>query len=298
MYTGILNVYKERGMTSHDVIYHMRKITGQKKIGHTGTLDPDAEGVLPVCLGSATRLCDLFGEGTKQYRAVLLLGVTTDTQDITGNILSRREVSCTKEQICAVLDSFTGTIEQMPPMYSAVKIKGKRLYEFARKGIEVERKSKTVTIESLELEKTDLPELTFLVTCSKGTYVRTLCQDIGEALGCGGCMKHLVRTRVNEFSYENALTLDSVAELLAEGRFEEQIIPPDHFFPQAAKAGVDEENQIRLYNGNPFRKRQIRLKDESLGWTGQLRFYDKNDTFVGVYQWDGHGLYRPEKMFI
>lgn len=298
MYTGIINVYKERGMTSHDVVYHMRKITGQKKIGHTGTLDPDAEGVLPVCLGSATRLCDLFGEGTKQYRAVLLLGVTTDTQDTTGNILSKKEVSCTEEQVREVLASFTGTIEQMPPMYSAVKIKGKRLYEFARKGIEVERKSKTVTIEALDLERIELPELSFLVTCSKGTYVRTLCQDIGEALGCGGCMKHLIRTRVNEFTSDDALTLDAVAELFTEGRLKERIIPPDYFFPLAAKAGVDQENQIRLYNGNPFRKRQILREDISLGWTERLRFYDINGTFVGVYKWDGNGLYRPEKMFL
>ena len=298
MYTGIINMYKPRGMTSHDVVYRMRKITGQKKIGHTGTLDPEAEGVLPVCLGSATRLCELLGEGTKQYRAVMLLGLTTDTQDVYGTVLSQREVCCSEEQIPEVLSHFLGNIIQIPPMYSAVKYQGKKLYQLARKGIEVERSGREVTIEQLRLDKLELPELTMTVTCSRGTYIRTLCNDIGEELGCGGCMKQLIRTRVKEFTLEDALTLEEAAVLHEQGKLEEHIIPPDAFYPDAPKAGVHREDQIRLTNGNPFRKRQIILQEKGKGWPEYLRFYDENGGFVGLYKWDKRGLYRPEKMFI
>ena len=298
MYTGIINIYKPCGMTSHDVVYHMRKITEQKKIGHTGTLDPAAEGVLPVCLGSATRLCELLGEGTKQYRAVMLLGMSTDTQDTTGTVLAEREVQCSPDEVKEVISHYVGTITQMPPMYSAVKHQGKKLYQFARKGIEIERPNKEVTIEEIVVEEVALPEVVMQVTCSRGTYIRTLCNDIGEELGCGACMKHLVRTRVKEFSLEDSITLEEAAGLHAQCTLAQRIIPPDYFFPDAPKAGVGTEDQIKLTNGNPFRRRQILLEEKDRGWPEFLRFYDESGSFVGLYKWDKRGLYRPEKMFI
>ncbi len=298
MISGIINVYKQRGMTSHDVVYKMRRITGQKKIGHTGTLDPDAEGVLPVCLGTGTRLCELLGEGSKQYRAEMILGVRTDTQDMTGTILSRNPVVCTKEEIQSAVRSFTGEIEQIPPMYSAVKINGKKLYELARRGIEVERKSRKVMIEEIRVESIDLPVVQILVTCSKGTYIRTLCSDIGDSLGCGAAMKSLIRTKVGSFDAEDALTLEQVKEAFDGGTLDSHVIRPDRFFPDAGAAGVSEEDQIRLQNGNPFPKRKLILLDGNGSFTKRLRLYDQTGVFVGLYAWDNKGLYRPEKMFL
>ena len=191
---GILNIYKEAGWTSHDVVAKLRGITGQKKIGHTGTLDPEAEGVLPVCLGKATKVADLLMEETKTYEAVLLLGTVTDTQDTGGQVLRTRPVTCSPEELEDCLKGFLGEQMQVPPMYSALKQNGKKLYELAREGKTVERQPRKVHFYELELLETDLPRARIRVTCSRGTYIRTLCQDIGEKLGCGGCMEHLVRT--------------------------------------------------------------------------------------------------------
>ena len=188
---GVINVYKEAGFTSHDVVAKLRGIVKQKKIGHTGTLDPDAEGVLPVCLGNATKLCGLLTEKEKTYRAVLLLGQTTDTQDTSGRVLTEAPVAATGEQVREAIMSFLGDYDQVPPMYSALKVNGKKLYELAREGKEVERQARRVRILDMEIHEIRLPEVTFTVTCSSGTYIRTLCQDIGEKLGCGGCMKSL-----------------------------------------------------------------------------------------------------------
>ena len=216
MADGIINVYKEKGYTSHDVVAKMRGILKQKKIGHTGTLDPNAEGVLPVCLGNGTKLCDMLADRTKTYRAVLLLGLETDTQDTTGVTLAEYPVSVTEEEVRAAVLSFQGDYEQVPPMYSALKVDGKKLYELARKGQEVERQPRAVTIHSLTLEEQTGPaDYTLRVRCSKGTYVRTLCHDIGRALGCGGCMSGLRRTMAAGFKLEDALPLEQV--LQAEG---------------------------------------------------------------------------------
>ena len=298
MISGIINVYKQRGMTSHDVVYKMRKITGQKKIGHTGTLDPDAEGVLPVCLGSGTRLCELLGEGTKQYRAEMILGIRTDTQDMSGTILSKQEVTCTPEEIRAAAGRFTGEIEQIPPMYSAVKINGKKLYELARRGIEVERRSRKVFIGEILIEKIEIPSVQILVTCSRGTYIRTLCSDIGDALGCGASMSSLVRTRVGSFDLKDALTLGQIRDISDQGMLDRYVIRPDAFFPDAGAAKVSDEDQVRLLNGNPFPKRKLILMDDTGTWPERLRLYDRTDAFVGLYAWDNRGLYRPEKMFL
>ena len=205
--SGIINVYKEKGWTSHDVVAKLRRILQQKKIGHTGTLDPEAEGVLPVCLGAGTKLCDLLTDTGKTYRAVLLLGCTTDTQDTTGTVLSSRQVTCSQEEAREAVLSFQGSYDQIPPMYSALKVQGKKLYELARAGVEVERKPRAVTIHEIRIEQMDLPEIVFTVSCSKGTYIRTLCHDIGEKLGCGGAMKALQRIRAGGFRIEESKTL-------------------------------------------------------------------------------------------
>ena len=193
MISGVINVYKEAGFTSHDVVAKLRGIVRQKKIGHTGTLDPDAVGVLPVCFGRATRLAETLASGTKTYETVLLLGTETDTQDASGNVVRTQDVCCTEDEIRGCLSGFLGMQEQIPPMYSARKQNGKHLYELARRGITVERRPSRICVESLEILGCDLPRVNLRVTCSKGTYIRTLCHDIGNRLGCGGCMEHLVQ---------------------------------------------------------------------------------------------------------
>ena len=210
MYHGIINIYKEAGYTSHDVVAKLRGILGQKKIGHTGTLDPDATGVLPVCLGVGTKLCDMLTDEDKEYVAELYLGVTTDTQDMTGTVLSQEEVTIDEEQLKRIIYSFKGTYEQLPPMYSAIKVNGKKLYELAREGKTVERTRRSVRIEEIEILEINLPLVKMRVVCSKGTYIRTLCDDIGKKAGCGGAMKSLERTRVGGFLIEDALKLDRI----------------------------------------------------------------------------------------
>ena len=210
MINGIVNVYKEKGFTSFDVVAKMRGIFQQKKIGHTGTLDPDAQGVLPVCLGRATKVCDLLTDKDKEYETVLLLGVCTDTQDLSGEILERKEVHATEDEVKKAILSFVGDYMQVPPMYSALKVGGQKLCDLARKGVTVERKARPVTIHEIEILSMNLPEVRMRVLCSKGTYIRTLCQDIGEKLGCGGCMKSLLRTRVAGFMIDEAIDRKSV----------------------------------------------------------------------------------------
>ena len=252
MYNGIINVYKEAGFTSHDVVAKLRGILRQKKIGHTGTLDPDAVGVLPVCLGNGTKLCDMLTDKSKEYRAVLLLGRETDTQDISGEILSEKEVSATAKQVEAAVFSFIGEYDQIPPMYSAVKVDGKKLYELARQGKEVERKARKVQIHEIEIEKLSLPEVTIRVDCSKGTYIRTLCHDIGRLLGCGGVMKSLVRTRAGEFKLDEALRLGEIEELVREERLYERILPTENIFRAYPAIIVTKKYQKLIDNGNAF----------------------------------------------
>lgn len=294
MINGIINIYKERGYTSHDVVAKLRGILGQKKIGHTGTLDPEAQGVLPVCLGKATKVCDLLTDKTKTYRAVLLLGVTTDTQDTTGTVLKSRQADCTQEQVRAVIDRFVGTQEQLPPMYSALKVGGKRLYELARQGIEVERKPRIITIEEIRIEELALPEVTMTVTCSKGTYIRTLCHDIGEALGCGGCMKDLLRTQVGPFGLEKSVTLDEVVRHRDEGTLAELIADTDSVFAQLPAIRLDEAQERLVKNGNPLRWKNHRgLHDGD--W---VRVYGQSGEFMAVYGWnERQGCLRAVKMF-
>lgn len=298
MINGILNVYKEAGYTSHDVVAKLRGICRQKKIGHTGTLDPEAVGVLPVCLGSGTKLCDMLTDKSKEYEAVLLLGQVTDTQDVTGTVLEEHEVTVDEEQAVEAIRSFVGAYEQIPPMYSALKVNGKRLYELARAGKEVERKGRPVEIHSIEILSVSLPEITFRVACSKGTYIRTLCHDIGQKLGCGGTMKSLKRTRVGIFTIDGALKLSQLEELAAQGRLEEKVIPVEAMFTELPALTVKDAFARLIENGNAFYPGQaeesVRTPDG-----GQVRVYDRKGRFYGIYAFsEEKERYQPVKMFL
>lgn len=225
MINGILNINKEKGLTSHDVVLRVRQITGEKKIGHTGTLDPNATGVLVLCLGRATKLSQKFTQFKKVYAARVRLGIVTDTQDSEGKIIEQAEsIDVDKSQICDILKKFTGEIEQTPPMYSAVKHKGKRLYSLARKGITVERKAKTVNIYRLDFKGFDGEHLDFEAETSSGVYIRTLADDIGRELGCGAHLAELARMEVGDYRLEDAVTLSQLQELVSQGKLGETLI--------------------------------------------------------------------------
>ena len=301
---GILNVYKEPGFTSHDVVAKLRGICKQKKIGHTGTLDPEASGVLPVCLGNATKLCDLLTDKDKEYRAVLLLGVETDTQDTTGQILEEKEVNAGEEDVRSAILSFVGPYDQIPPMYSALKVNGQKLCDLARKGQVVERKSRRITIHSIEIEDISLPRVTMRVACSRGTYIRTLCHDIGQALGCGGAMESLTRTRVADFRLEDAHTIDEIQTMEQRGELEKILLPVDRLFLSAPAFSVTSEGERLLANGNPIRADRLLPREEEAQKAGNLfregmaaRMYLPDGTFAGIYQWK-ENKFIPRKMFL
>ncbi len=315
---GIINVYKEAGFTSFDVVAKLRGILKQKKIGHTGTLDPDAVGVLPVCLGSATKLCDMLTDKKKEYIAEFVLGKVTDTQDISGTVLEEKEVACTKEEVAAVIASFIGTYEQLPPMYSAIKVDGKRLYELARQGKEVERKTRPVTLYEIEVLKMELPLVSVRVLCSKGTYIRTLCHDIGMRLDCGAVMTSLKRTASGQFGLDTAHTLAEIEVLRDSGKLDSAIIPVDEVFKDLPAIIVDGELERKILNGNYISwskcKPYVKYGDgttsglsggggNSLCCEGQLfRVYKSEDNscnFMAVYCYKSEkkGVV-PEKMFL
>lgn len=302
---GILNVYKEPGFTSHDVVAKLRGICKQKKIGHTGTLDPEASGVLPVCLGSATKLCDLLTEKDKEYRAVMLLGCETDTQDTTGTVISEHEVTASEEEVRDAILSFTGPYDQTPPMYSALKVNGQKLCDLARAGKVVERKSRRITIHSIEIEEICLPRVTMKVFCSRGTYIRTLCHDIGQKLGCGGAMEKLVRTRSGRFGLEEAYKLSEIQKLSDEGRLEEILMPVENVFEGLLAVQAIGIGQKLLENGNPLECRHVKLLSGETPLDcapedgTQVRVYDENGHFTGVYAWrKAEERLKPVKMFL
>ena len=301
MINGIININKEKDFTSHDVVAKLRGILKQKKIGHTGTLDPNARGVLPVCLGKATKLCDLLTDKDKTYKAVLLLGIETDTQDTTGKIIS--EIDSEKiikdtdlDQLKKVIYSFIGEYDQIPPMYSALKVNGQKLYDLARAGIEVERKARRVNIRSITINKIELPRVEFTVQCSKGTYIRTLCSDIGNILGYGGCMEELLRTKVERFNIENALTLSQVENLLSNGQLEDYILPIDEMFQDYPKAYIKEDYQKLLYNGNELEKEYFEFSQGN--FNNHIRVYDMEKKFIALYKYsEADEKYKNHKMF-
>ena len=296
MINGIVNVYKEKGFTSFDVVAKMRGIFKQKKIGHTGTLDPDAEGVLPVCLGRVTKVCDLLTDKDKEYETVLLLGVCTDTQDLSGEILERKEVHATEDEVKKAILSFVGDYMQVPPMYSALKVGGQKLCDLARKGVTVERKARPVTIHEIEILSMNLPEVRMRVLCSKGTYIRTLCQDIGEKLGCGGCMKSLLRTRVAGFMIDEAIKLDELEARLKSGD-NSFIHSVDSVFTQYEKVSVLETADKLVRNGNRIPQELICDMQDSFK-KESIRLYGWEGTFIGLYSYKAETEdFKPIKLF-
>lgn len=296
---GVLNVCKEKGYTSHDVVARLRGICHQKKIGHTGTLDPDATGVLPVCFGNATKLCVFLTDCFKTYEAKMLLGMETDTYDTSGVMLTNKSAAGVKEEAVreAVL-SFLPGYDQIPPMWSAKKVGGKKLYELARAGIEVERKSVPVKITELTILAMDLPHVDFAVTCSKGTYIRSLIHDIGEKLGCGAVMEELKRTSASGFAIADAMKLDEISDLMEEGKLEERLIPTDKVLSAYPALHAKEEADRLLRNGNPVETSFVTesLKPEQ---AGLFRIYDSTGRFIGLYRLSNGGKrLKPDKMFL
>ena len=294
---GIINVYKEKGFTSHDVVAKLRGILHIKKIGHTGTLDPDAVGVLPVCIGKGTKLCDMITDTDKTYEAVMLLGISTDTQDISGNVLSKKDVAVDEKTLIETIDSFVGEYKQIPPMYSAIKVNGRKLYQLAREGIEIERSPRDVYIRSIHINDMNLqddePSVTMTVSCSKGTYIRTLCHDIGEKLGCGACMKSLSRTRVGRFYIDDSYTINQIAALNLKGELSSIVTPVDSMFDYP-EIRIKREYDKLLYNGNQLPLSAGKALDGNTD--DKVRIYNESGEFIGIYSMDDSG-YKPVKIF-
>lgn len=312
-YNGLINIYKEPGFTSNDVVAKLRGILKQKKIGHTGTLDPDAVGVLVVCLGTGTKLVEMLTDHDKEYIAVVRLGVSTDTQDMSGQILEENEVNVTRQELKDAVAAFVGDYDQIPPMYSAVKVGGKKLYELAREGKEIERKPRKIHIDAItilddsHLESDHL--FTIEVKCSKGTYIRTLCHDIGLRLGCGAAMQHLTRTRVGAFNLETAVTLSQVEQMRDNGTLEEHIQSPEFIFRDLDRIHVQDSARPLLENGNSFRLSNVLNEDpdgvndkeyakEMFRDGNSFRVYAEDDTFFGIYKYNEKTrLFNVDKFF-
>ena len=276
---GIIIMNKPKGGSSHKCVGVVRKAMNMKKVGHTGTLDPEASGVLPILIGTATRAAEFLTAEDKRYKATILLGTRTDTLDMAGTVLEENPVTVTEEDVRTAVSSFVGEISQIPPMYSAIQVNGQRLYHLARQGIDVEREARNITIFSIDIEDISLPYVTINVHCSKGTYIRTLAADIGDKLGCGGCISELCRTASGEYSIENSITPEELLKLAEEGRADEVIIPIDTAFSQYGAIRLDKAKADRVKNGVP-----IYYKGKKQG--NFYRVYDENGVFIALSQAD------------
>lgn len=272
---GVINVYKPKGITSFDAVRLIKKVSKEKKVGHTGTLDPLASGVLPICLGKATKLVDYIMNGNKVYKAKMKLGEITDTYDREGKILAKREVNVTEKDVEEALKSFIGEILQVPPMYSALKVNGKKLYELARQGIEVERKARSVTIFNINISNIELPYVTFTVECSKGTYIRSLCYDIGEKLGSGAVMWELERCSSGVFDIDSSVKLDE----LTEENFEENLISIDECLREYESIQFDKQFEKLLINGLSIMDPRVlsKVRENTV-----YKVYDINGEVIGL----------------
>lgn len=278
---GILCVNKPQDFTSFDVVAKLRGILGMKRLGHAGTLDPMATGVLPVFVGTATKACDIMPDNSKSYRAGFQLGKTSDTQDVTGKILTTSGKSVSRDDIFEILPDFTGKIMQLPPMYSAVQVNGKRLYDLARQGIEVERQPREIEVNSLKLSGYDESRREgFLeIDCGKGTYIRTVINDIGEKLGCGGIMTSLVRTSASGFTLDNCYTFEEIQQARDENRLESLVLPVDRVFRSLPELRIN-EHQTRLYkNGVKLDLSRVHNIRENCGL---YRLYGFDNKFIGT----------------
>ena len=293
---GVLIVSKEKGYTSFDVVARLRGILGQKKIGHLGTLDPEAEGVLPVLLGRATRLADLLAEGTKVYRTVLYLGAETDTQDACGRVLAHHLVNCTEDEVREAVSSFTGRISQLTPMYSARKVGGRKLVDLARQGIEAERGESEIVIEELEILSIRLPRVTMRVRCSKGTYIRTLCHDIGKKLGCGGLMEELVREESSGFTLHEALPLGVIESMKLTGHLEEAVLPLEKLLADYPERVLVPQAETAARNGNVLDAGLIGQSEADTDGA-LVRAVSSEGLLIGLFRREGR-KYRPAVMLL
>lgn len=291
MKSGVIIINKEAGWTSFDVVAKLRRILGIKKIGHTGTLDPDATGVLAICVGKATRLVEKLSHADKVYEAGLLLGRTTDTQDISGEILSESKDYPNIDALENCINSFIGELEQIPPMYSAKKVNGKKLYELARAGKEIERKPSHIRVYDINITKPGIPNTQLRVRCSSGTYIRTLCNDIGNKLGCGGCMSSLNRTRVGDFMIEDSFKISEIEELVQKNDFS-FVLPIDSFYREYPRVDGGEFTAKIIENGGflPAKMLPKEIVDT-------FRLYHPDGRFAGIYKLQGN-LAKPVKMFL
>ncbi|WP_240511796.1 tRNA pseudouridine(55) synthase TruB [Paludifilum halophilum] len=298
MLHGVIPVWKPVGMTSHDVVARVRRLAGQKRVGHTGTLDPDVAGVLPICLGQATRIVEYIQKAPKRYRGLLTLGVSTDTQDASGEVLSRVEAGTVQpEEVDAVFHRFVGEIEQLPPMYSAVKVQGRRLYEWAREGKKVARKPRRTVIYRLERTGWDPgthPEVSFDVVCSKGTYVRTLCVDIGKALGFPAHMSHLIRVESGPFTKSDSFSLEEIEEISEKGNWGDILVGPGEALGEFPSLFLPGEAYSQVMNGMP-----LEWADPlpSSPYHGRFRVYTEAGDFCGLYRMVDETTAHPEKVF-
>lgn len=301
MKDGIINIYKEKDYTSFDVVAILRKKLNIKKIGHTGTLDPQAEGVLPICIGKATKAVDYLIDKNKTYAATMKLGQSTDTQDHTGKIIKTRDVHCTSDEILETINSFIGDYSQIPPMYSALKVGGKKLYDLAREGKSVDRKARNIVIYNIYDISIEGENIFFRVTCSKGTYIRTLCNDIGEKLGFGAHMTSLIREKSGNFDIQNSLKINEIDALILNNELDGMIINIDEIFMNHPKIVVEEASNKWLYNGNKLKEEHlvqpINLIDGHL-----YRIYDNKDKFIGlylsIYSDEDEWILKPKTLFI
>lgn len=290
---GVINVMKPTGMTSFDVVAFMRRLSGLKKIGHTGTLDPDACGVLPICIGKATKVIDLITAKDKWYRAEMMLGIETDTQDSSGNVVAKSSMIPSDDQIIRAMKSFVGSIEQIPPMFSAIKVEGKKLYELARQGMTIERKARQICVFALEIISIHNNRVLFDVHCSKGTYIRTLCHDIGVKLGCGAHMSFLIRTSVGNFTMENSKTLEELQISFSNGDVLSNVISLETILEELPKLILNSsEEKLFITTGRYYPSSEIKL-EESIYTIESLdgkclaigkKENNRNETFIKTYK--------------
>ncbi len=291
---GILNLDKPRGKTSFGVVALVRRLSGERRVGHAGTLDPEATGVLPICLGQATRLIEFLAEAAKVYRAEIEVGLATDTYDATGKVIRSGDASLlTREQVEEAVASFSGFIEQTPPKYSALKYRGIPLYRWARKGVEVPRKSRRVELSRLNIVDWQIPLLTLEVECSKGTYIRSLAHDLGEKLGCGAHLRDLVRLKSGSFHIDDAVSISKLEEAFRQGSWAALIQPMDVAVLHLPAVTVDAEDERAIVNGRPL---ALKLGNETSG--DVRRAYATDGSFISILRYDGQqGRWKPEKVF-
>ena len=296
---GILNINKPQGKTSFSIVAMVRRLSGERRVGHAGTLDPAATGVLPVCLGQGTRIIEFLVDATKAYRAQIELGVTTDTYDASGNITHQEDPSgITRKQLESAFSSFRGLIQQTPPMYSAVRHQGKRLYELARAGIRVERRSRLTRIYHLELIDWQLPIVTVEVVCGKGTYIRSLAHDLGQTLGCGASLKSLVRLRCGLFDIKDAVSLPQLEDAFRCGYWQRFVYPIDIVLLHWTAIVVSDATGQAIRNGRPVD--YLELRPSALSSSEEhCRAYTSNGHFLGVLRFNPErGQWQPEKVFL